>query len=354
MRWFMLLMIGSVLSANPILVEVINEFQVAPYDSERVELRYLQSEALDTVFTEIFDLYNTEVMTPAGMAYVDTNMFLSGMGQTVIDRSVLTGIFGLPDDTGFARVSFVVGFIDSIFYPRQETVGGATTPPSQYSAAKFHCYACDTVYEEYFYLVCDWYLDSTPTFGASNDDYPGCRISGYVFGDNNQPLSSARVTVTMPQNYPFWHYVFSTPYYTCCTTYTSANGAYAFDSLLPWWYWVDVYADGYQPDTQSIGRLYYSNPITDLDFYLQTGIEENREYDARTRSFVRPNPFRSVLHIAMREPSKNVNIYDVTGKLVRQIDNQNLSTNLTVDCTDLPRGLYFVALKEQRLKVIKL
>ena len=340
------------LNANPIAIEVINEFQVAPYDSERVELQYLQSAALDTIFTEVFNLYNTEVLTPAGVAYVDTTIFLTGMGQTVIDRSVLMGIFGLPDDTGYVAVVFAEPIGDSIFYPGHATMWPYAPVPSTYSsAAKFHCY----VYMDYpleYWVIYDWYIDSTPTFGAPNDDYPGCLVAGHVYDNSNQPLVGARVTAnfsslgsaTFPQ----------LPYYTCCTTYTATDGAYYFDSLLPYFYDIDVYVDGYVPDTQSVGILCCTDPLTNLNFYLETGIEENRKYDARARSFVRPNPFRSVLYIVMREPSKNVNIYDVTGKLIRQIDNQNLSTNLTVDCADLPRGIYFVALKEQRLKVIKL
>ncbi|MGB7055102.1 MAG: T9SS type A sorting domain-containing protein, partial [bacterium] len=69
--------------------------------------------------------------------------------------------------------------------------------------------------------------------------------------------------------------------------------------------------------------------------------------------FVHPNPFHSVLHITLHEPSKHVDIYDVTGELMQRIDNQHLSTDLTVDCVDLPRGIYFVVLRDQRLKVIK-
>ncbi len=341
----------SALHTNPIVIEVINEFQVAPYDSERVELRYLQSSALDTVFTEIFDLYNTEVVTPVGVAYVDTDLCISGVGQTVIDRSVLTGIFELLDDTGFVGVEYPG---DSLFYPGHATTAFcAPVPPLNWSAAKFHCFAYDTLYYEY-YLISDWYLDSTPTFGAPNDDYPGCQISGYVYENNYQPLCSARVTVTIPQYYPFWHYVFSTPQYpTCCTTYTSTDGMYAFDSLLPTFYCVDVYAEGFQPDTQIVGRLCCTDPITNLDFYLQTGIAENRGGELLTGSFVQPNPFQTIFHITMAEPTRRIYIYDVTGKFVQRINNESMSNELSVDCTDLPQGIYFVALKDQKLKVIK-
>lgn len=350
MKWCTLPVIVCFLSANPIVIEVINEFQVAPYDSERVELRYLQSAALDTLFTETFDLYNTEVLTPAGVAHVDTSIFLTGMGQAVIDRSVVTGVFELPDDTGYVAVIFAELIGDSMFYPGHATTWCcAPAPPIDWSAAKFHCYAY--VWDEY-YLISDWYIDSTPTFDAPNDDYPGCFVSGYVYDIYSQPLAEACVTAVVVES------SFSVfpplPYHTCCTTFTATDGSYSFDSLLPYYYDIQVSANGYMPDTQYwVGRLCCTAPITNVNFYLQTGIAENRAHDICADPFARPNPVHSVLHITMREPIRNIDIYDVTGKLMQRINNEGMNTDLSVDCTYLPRGIYFVALKDQRLKVIK-
>jgi hypothetical protein len=350
MKWSIFLVVACMLSANPIMIEVINEFQVAPYDSERVELRYLQSAASDTAFTGMFDLFNAEVGTPAGVAYVDTNILLAGMGQTVLDRSVLTGVFELPEDTGYVAVQGAELLLDSIFYPGHATTWRcAPAPPSCYSAAKFHCYAY--IWDDY-YLIFDWYIDSTPTFGAPNDDYPGCLVSGYVYDIYNQPLAEACITAL------FVEASFSIfpplPYHTCCTTFTATDGSYHFDSLLPYYYDIQVSANGYMPDTQYwVGKLCCTAPITNVDFFLQTGIAENMEHEVFRGSFARPNPFHNKLNIAMREPLQYIDIYDVTGKLMQRVDNQNLSSNLTVDCANLPRGIYFVALKDQQLKVIK-
>ncbi|MDH4212010.1 MAG: carboxypeptidase regulatory-like domain-containing protein [candidate division WOR-3 bacterium] len=351
MKWLVLPVVVCVLSANPIMIEVINEFQVAPYDSERVELRYLQSGASDTLFTETFNLYNTEVLTPAGVAYVDTSIFLTGMGQAVIDRSVMTGVFELLDDTGCVAVLSFGQFGDSVYYPGHATEWCcAPAPPIDWSAAKFHCYVyCYYDYE--YWLIRDWYLDSTPTPGMPNDDYPGCSVSGHIFDNASQPLAGARVTATFSDYSAF---VFpSMLYSTCCTTYTASDGAYYFDSLLPYWYDIDVYADGYLPDTQLIGQLCCTAPINNVNFYLPTGIAENLNYDTNMGSFVRPNPFNGALYVTMREPAQHIDIYDVTGTLIRRFDNKNLNTDVTVDCADLPRGVYFIALQEQKLKVIK-
>lgn len=341
MRLCVLALVVFALNANPIVVEVINEFQVAPYDSERVELRYLQSSALDTVFSDNHPLFNIAVGTPAGQALIDANLYLSGIEPTVIDRAVLTGNFGLPDDSGFVSIGL---FDDSIRYPAD-----APAPPVYWSAAKFHCYTY--VWNEY-YLISDWYLDATPTFGAPNDDYPGCIASGYVYDLSSQPLSGARVTATV---FNTAAYVFPPmPYYTCCTTSTAVNGAYSFDSLLPCWYEIVVCADGHLPDTQVVGQLCWIAPVANINFYLPTGIAEYGEHNARNRSRVYPNPFYDYLHITLSEPVGSVDIYDVTGMRMRRINNENKSTDFVVDCADLPRGIYFIALKEQKLKIIKL
>ncbi len=345
MKWCILFVMVIALNANPVAVELINEFQVAPYDSERVELRYLSSSAWDTVFTTNISLSNTPVSTPAGVAYVDTNIFIVGNEQVVIDRSVLTGDFWLPDDSGF--VSFD-DLYQSVYYPGPATPWQpAPTPPSYYSTAKFHCYILNGEYQ----LMTDWYIDPTPTPGAPNDDYPGCIVTGMVFDVLDEPLSGALVTATITD------YASGTfpelPVYINRTTYTDIDGSYILDSLLPSHYDICVAANGHMPDTQNVGRLYCMQPVTGVNFYLSTGIAENSEHEAVLGSFVRPNPFRSALHITMRDPVERIEIYDVTGKLMRRIDNERMETYLSVDGQDLPRGVYFVALREQRLKVIK-
>lgn len=338
------------LSANPVMVEVINEFQVAPYDSERVELRWLEGVTYDSLFTITISLHNFVISTPAGVAYIDTNISMAGMEPIMIDRSLLTGDFGLPDDSGYIKLA---DFYDSLYYPGPVTLWQhAPTPPDFCSACKFHCYMFRTDYYEYW-LISDWYIDATPTFGSPNDDYSGCLAAGHVYDLYNQPLAGACVTAEIVEEE--YSVFLPLPYHTCCTTYTAVDGSYSFDSLLPYYYDVQVSASGYVPDTQySIGRLCNTVPTTNVDFFLQPGITGNHKYEVLMGSFVRPNPFHNAFHLTMREPLQHIDIYDVTGKLMRRVDNQSLDTDVTVDCADLSRGIYFVALKDQKLKVIKL
>lgn len=350
MKYCIFLVMVVALSANPVMVEVINEFQVAPYDSERVELRWLEGMTYDSLFTINYPLYNFVISTPAGVAYIDTNIALAGLEPITIDRSVLGGDFGLPDDSGYIKL---IDFYDSLFYPGPVAVWQhAPTPPGFCSACKFHCYMFRTDYYEYW-LISDWYIDVSPTFGSPNDDYSGCLASGHVYDLYNQPLAGACVVAEIVEDE---HSVFlPLPYHTCCTTYTAVDGAYSFDSLLPYYYDIQVSASGYVPDTQySVGKLYNTVPTTNVDFFLQPGISENGKSEVLVGSFVRPNPFHSILYVNMHEPVNRIDVYDVTGQLVQRIDNRNLSTDVTVDCAHLPRGIYFVALKDQKLKVIKL
>lgn len=350
MRWCILLIMAVLLHANPILVEVINEFQVAPYDSERVELRYLQSSAHDTAFVETFPLINVPVGTPTGQAFINANIYLTGMDETVVDRSVLSGNFALPEDSGFIFIEIWPGG-DSIYYPGHATTWRhAPAPPPYASAAKFHCYAYDAGFLEYW-LIADWYIDPTPTFGAPNDDYPGCLVAGRVYDQANQPLAGARVTATV--DYSAFLTFPAVEYRLCCTTYTAVDGAYHLDSLLPFYYHIDVHAEGYLPDTQGVGLLCCTDPITDLDFHLPTGIAEHNNIAPDRGPHVWPNPFKRELRITMPQPLPVIDIYDVTGALMRRVANEALKTVLTVDCAGLPPGIYFVGPGKWKAKVIK-
>ena len=346
MKWCILFVMVVALNANPVHVELINEFQVAPYDLERVELRYLEGSPWDTVFGGVnISLENTPVSTPAGVAYVDTNIAIVGNAEVSIDRSVLTGDFWLPDDSGF--VSFD-DLYHSIYYPAPTANWQhAPTPPPYYSTAKFHCYVLNGQY----HLMTDWYIDPTPTPGAPNDDYPGCIVSGFVFDNLDEPLPGALVTATITNlasaTFP------EMPVYAHRIAYTDMDGSYILDSLLPSYYDICVASNGHLPDTQNVGSLRCLEPVTGINFYLTVGIAENNEHEAAMGSFVQPNPFRSAMHITMHDPIKRIEIYDVTGKLMRRVDNEGMDNHLSVDCQDLPRGVYFVALREQKLKVIK-
>jgi hypothetical protein len=337
-----------VASANPIMVKVINEFQIAPDDSERIELKYFQTPTLDTLFDPL-DLYGAHVITPAGTASIDTHLILPGNGFAVIDTSVLNGPFGLPDSTGFLKVSH--GWLDTVIYPSQ-----VPAPPPTYSTAFYYCYAYDP-YEGYIFYG-DWYPDASPTFGGPNDDYPGCVINGHVYDASAQPITGAQIVVNastgaLPQP----------PFYKCCTTYTALDGSYVIDSLLPFFYWVKVAGSSYFPDSCFTSQLKCLVPTT-VNFYL-TSVDENRDAMTRDNISITPNPFRTTTNISIESPGGDpersfrtsghsakgmeLKIYDAAGRLVKSFTLRNTPCAVCWNGTDqegkeLPEGVYFCKL----------
>ncbi len=329
-------------SANPIAVYIVNEFQVAPDDSELLELRYFRSAAGDTVYSDSFPLVNTQITTPPGQSFIDTSIYLPGMGYVVIDSSMLTGPFGLPEDSGYIIVTNTpIGWGDSVAYPRL----CIPTPPIHCSAAKFHFYYWDI---GGYNLGYDWYIDSTPTFGSDNDDYPGCSISGNIYDHNGAPLPSARVIAIAT----YYDYIFDTPpYYKCCTTYSALDGSYKIDSLLPWSYWVKVWAEGYLPDSQ-LTDICWACP-GNIDFYLQSGISEDYLQNRIEKTFFYPNPAHNNLRIVTSRPLSQFELYDVNGRSIMLIRLENPSSHIQFDCSALPKGIYFLQAGEESIKLLR-
>ena len=349
------------LDANPIFFHAISEVEVAPADSERVELRHFKNPAYnDTIYNDTFPLINTTIYTPAGSAVVDTDIYLPGMGYAVIDTSVLGGNFSLPDDSGFVSVYGVISSGDSISYPED-----VPAPPINHSISLFHTYGVEGT--SLYWLIRDWYLDATPTFGTHNDDYPGCSVSGHVYNSGGGPLQDAQVIATAYYD-AAWYVVETPPFYKCCTTYSNIDGTYLLDSLLPTTYWVEAYAwPAYYPDTQTTSSLRCLQPLTGFDFYLdQTGISESNS-DKNTNPgsiYAFPNPVTNDIlnvHIPghLQQQIRFIDVYDVTGKLCRRFKYDNNAANtsiIQIDCRRLPKGVYFMHLSplETRLKLLKL
>lgn len=350
--------------ANPIKVEVINEFQTASSDLQRIELKYLEIPTDDTIFYDQ-PLLNTQVLTPGGTAVVDTDIYLPGQGYAVIDTSVLNGPFFLPPDSGYITV-VLEGLGDEISYPCSSFSFEnfiIPAPPAGASASKIYFW----IYDDYeYYAKRDWYVDNTPTFGEGNDDYPGCEVSGTVYGSGN-PLVNAEVIA----EYVLDGYVCNPgPFYTTCTTYTNINGFYSFDSLLPVRYHITASAPGYQPFTQVTEELRALKLLTNFDFNL-LGILENDVANLTSSIYVYPNPFSKLIFINFEQvksekakgKSYELKIYDATGKLIKVFSRTTHyavgPTQITWDATDengepVSPGIYFICLPEKRIKVIKL
>ncbi|MGB3340317.1 MAG: T9SS type A sorting domain-containing protein [bacterium] len=340
-----IIILSCIVNANPILRHVINELQVAPFDSQRVELHYFERETADTIYGDTIPLINTPFLTPAGSSYVDTNIYFAVDSYAVIDPSVLSGSFGLPYDSGYISTYHNYWYLDSVVYP--DDLPG---PPYNASVARFHCFCYDSTWYPPWCLIDDWYIDSTPTFGHANDDYPGCIITGHVYDYGGSPIGDARVTARIDE----WGSVIYNPpqYSKCCTTFTDSQGTYSFDSLLPLYYYVDVDAEGFMPDTQMSSLLKNVTPDT-IDFYMQTGIAENRFDEHIAETYIYPNPIRNSFNIVLSKPSPDIKIYDVTGKLQLNIENKSGSNKISINCSPFSNGIYFIVIDKEKFKVIK-
>jgi len=351
-----------IIIGNPIRIEIINEFQTASSNSQRIEFRTFAIPGGDTIGTGEY-LYNHTVITLAGTAVIDTNIYLPPLGYAIIDTSVLNGPFYLPFDSGYIRVG--PGPMDSVTYPCSSFTYVhyiIPAPPSGASAAKFYRWLYNSL--DYEYLPAeDWYIDYTPTLGYQNNDYPGCRLSGKVYGGGN-PIANARVVAEYSSNMIICN---PQPFYANCTTYTAINGAYVFDSLLPLGYKVTASASGYQSQIQfTPSALRCLKPITNFDFYL-IGIEENNPAPAHSQFTVQPNPFHTITEIkcSIGNETKDMelNIYNITGRLVKKFvlptSHFTLPTSITWDGTDnygepVRPGIYFAILQDKRIKVVRL
>lgn len=257
---------------NPIKIEIINEFQTDT--TQRIEYHPNFGGG---------SLLNDSLLTPAGVAIIDTPIYLPSDGYAIIDTSVLSGPFFLPSDTGF-MVELTYG--DTVLYPYSGYFYIVPAPPPGTSASKFYLnLGIDG-------FLKDWYIDFTPTFGYANDDYHGCSISGYIYDSAGSPLIGAQVITRISFDiYP------PHPFYECCTTYTETGGFYSFDSLLPTQYWVKVNFSGYQPDSQLTDVLYSIEPLTNYNFYLAEINEFSNTTNPNIRLEALPSPFRKMTTI---------------------------------------------------------
>ncbi|MEO0106497.1 MAG: T9SS type A sorting domain-containing protein [candidate division WOR-3 bacterium] len=350
MHRFVIVFIPLIVSSNPYLTGVINEFQTDTILGQKFEFH-----PIDYGFS--LPLFNSEVITPAGTSYVNTLINNPPCGYTVIDTSILEGPFYLPLDNGFIEIFLPEYYLDCIAYT--DTFHSPIfAPPMGSSAARF-------IYKKNGLTKLDWYIDYTPTLGGDNDDYPGCIISGHVYF-NYAPVESARVTAVCTDSIQT-----PGPFHTACTTYTDNTGFYHFDSLWPARYWMTAVLGSYQPPGELSPELCALWP-TDFDFYF-VEMEENLSFVSPEQMLfsVYPNPFKNfcVIRYALSKSmsgtysaTPTIRIYDVTGRLVRQFDclstsqfsqNQILWNGKDRTDTKLTPGLYYIVLESPEYKSVK-
>ncbi|MBB6369342.1 GEVED domain-containing protein [Chryseobacterium shigense] len=129
----------------------------------------------------------------------------------------------------------------------------------------------------------------------------------------------------------------STTYSYNLTSYTGANTVFAFyasEGAVNDSEDYEFFIDNFKVETATLATSEVSKPKEDIKAY--------------------PNPFTDVLNISKAELVKSVSVSDVSGRLVKTIENPSSALHLG----DLKQGLYFVTLhmkdgSKQMIKAIK-
>jgi hypothetical protein len=226
-----LIALVTIAVANPVVEYFFSEIQVAPDSLERIELHMYTPERAYPV-----DLSGWSLTTSAGVAIIDSGTVLQDSDDfIIISRDNVSGPFALGDDSDNVLLEEGSSLRDNYSYGRY-----GWTPSAGMSVAIYTHW--EGVWPDE-YLVGDWYLDSTPTFDAPNDDHNG-GIAGRVLDRYGQPLEHCWVRL---QN------AHGNGGVTCDST-----GRYVMSPLGPGTYEVSAHSDStylpaYYPEPCPIG-----------------------------------------------------------------------------------------------------
>jgi len=312
----LLIVLTAVLSANPTMEYFISEVQVAPDSFERVELHMYSHERQYPV-----DLSGWQIVTNAGVATIDSGVVLEDSSSfAVISHENTTGTFSLGDSAD--SISLTGGDCEPYVYGND-----GWTPPAGMSASAYTFWA--GMYPD-LYLVCEWYLDATPTFGAPNDNHDG-GIAGRVLDRFGQPLPWCTVTFRNQNGH-------------ASVGCDSTDGHYYTYPLGPGTYQVSARSDSTYlptdyPDSVTIVADEWRDSIN-MTMY-PAGVADERHGPGH-RTLLRQRGRTLVLN-ADRPGTALVRVYDNLGR-VRMSEKVTFSSGSNeVALTDLKSGVYFAS-----------
>jgi hypothetical protein len=100
----------------------------------------------------------------------------------------------------------------------------------------------------------------------------------------------------------------------------------------------------FNDETPLRGINYYRLKINEEDGTFKYSKVQSVRAGSRTKYEIYPNPTSDYVQIKNAESVESVNIYDISGRLVRQFSNNTASQ---LDISELPKGVYQVAIKAQ-------
>jgi hypothetical protein len=308
----------AISQANPTMEYFLSEIQVAPDSFERVEIHMYSRDRQYPI-----DLSGWQIVTNAGSATIDSGIVLQDTDDFVtISRENTTGTLSLGDSTDEIALHGSGGDIRSYVYGS----GDGWAPPAGMSVAVYAHWEGVWPYE---YLAHCWYLDSTPTFGAPNDDRSG-GIAGRVLDRFGQPLENCWVRL---QN------AHGNGDVACDST-----GRYVMSPLGPGTYQVSARSDStylpaYYPESVSIGVNKWRDSVN-MTMY-PTGVDEEPR-GATPHAFLRQCG-RVLVLAADRPGTALVSVCDNLGRVRMSERVKLISGSNELALPSLSSGVYFAS-----------
>jgi len=321
----------SFMPANPIFVSYINEFRTTHDSSlEAIELHPIGDPGSVNV-------NGWTIRTRAGTATIPSGIIQSN-GYLVIDTFSIYGTFCLNEIADSIRLYDSQGYLrDKVIYGYL----GSKVPAPPYGGSACLYRTHPAMYWDLF----SWYIDSTPTFEYTNDDWSS--ISGVVLNAQGQPMSG--------------YCVIANGCYGSSCAFTDSTGNFNVCGLGQSNYWLTVWTGncvfaGNYPDSVYVG---YSQNVPNINITLPLGgIEQTTKLSQSDFTFVTPNPFNNNAKISFVLPFETevlLKIYDIRGVLLKTILNQRFNAghyqiglNL-----NLVQGVYFLNAETGQQRVTK-
>ena len=304
--------------ANPRLLTLINEYQIAPIP--RVELHsypYLGGPPMS--------LTGWTLTTSLGTATILPGHFLDSLHFTVIDPDSVSGTLQmnpladsiiLRDASGNGR--------EKVYWPNWDGLPG----PVAGSSSMLYRWTqwWDPCTGQPLPIPTDaayWYQDATPTFGVFNYAHPTGTLGGYVRRTNGEGIGNATVKARGDSGYT------AAKTLTCKTG--PNTGGYSMYAVPPGFYQLWVKASGYDSVRLILPVEVRRGQNTRADIYLSPSGVEARPGSrsvletAFTLEPCVPNPARKETRIAfsLNAPSKIVlAIFNLSGRRLRTLLNE--------------------------------
>jgi hypothetical protein len=182
MRYLMILLMPSLIAlANPFFEAYITEIQASPDSLERVEV-YNPNDFP-------WDLSNCQIRTNAGFAMTHDSTYIPPFSYFVIDHNNTQGVFSLNDTND--SIALGVHFVERVYkYPVLPAGNERGPTPPFNGSVDFYTYSIGEPEH------CNWYIDSTPTFGIDNDDWSS--ISGRVLDQDSDLAYYTEISASGP------------------------------------------------------------------------------------------------------------------------------------------------------------